>query len=482
MKDLENISRDLFDKIRSRFSSVSIGDEEGAVTNVPENGRFFEFNFPGDKSKDIKISLSLDEDGIVILYNSDDISGINSLRQTDWFNFLREIRKFSKKRMLNFDVRDLEKSNLTKRDYKFLAADRKIDESILYRRQYKDALQRLKDAIATERETAQKENRSVRTLGDLANEIARMYKNVETRKLMSMLTKKESINESNMYGTARVSYQNIGDARLVVKHSVPIDTTRAGQRSQKIDSIYVESAEGERFKYPFKHLSGARAMARHVAHGGNSYDSFGKHITGLSEELSKLRKFKRYMSKSSVMAEGLEGYIDVVKERISEIKDSINGLQRESYYKEAFENFEERVFEEVPDDVKQDWISQLTIKSFNEELEDVFPYIYGLVQERSVRKISPEDFDTETVTEDSDIEIVDEYDAKIEDRLDTLLGQFLEKNSSQKPLSEYILSNFDSKSKSFNMDVDELLGSIKEQYGEKFVDPAKGFIENLNGL
>ena len=40
------------------------------------------------------------------------------------------------------------------------------------------------------------------------------------------------------------------------------------------------------------------------------------------------------MSKSSVMAEGLEGYIDVVQERISEIKDSINGLQRESYYKE----------------------------------------------------------------------------------------------------------------------------------------------------
>lgn len=478
MKDLESISRDLFDKIRSRFSSVSIGNEEGAVTNIPEDGRFFEFNFPSDKSEDIKISLTLDEEGVVILYNSDDISGVNSLRQTDWFNFLREIRKFAKKRMLNFDVRDLEKSNLTKRDYKFLSTDRKIQESI-YAKQYNKALRQLKDEIAKEKQAAERENRTVKSVGLIANDVAREYKNVQPRKLLSMLTRKESINESSMYGTSKVSYQNIGDARIVIKHSVPIDTTRSNQRSQKIDSIYIESAEGEKFKYPYRHLSGSRAMTRHVSQGGNPYDSFGKHIIGLSEELSKLNKFKRYMNKSSVVAEGLDGYVEVVQERISEIKTSIDRLQRESYYKEAFENFEERVFEEVPDDVKQDWISQLTIKSFNEELEEIFPYIYGLVQERTTKKISPDDFEEVAVTEQSETEIVDEYDAKIEDQLDELLGQFLEKNSSEQPLSEYILSNFDTNTGRFSTDIDSILSSVHEQYGEKYVNSARSFIENL---
>ena len=36
---------------------------------------------------------------------------------------------------------------------------------------------------------------------------------------------------------------------------------------------------------PMKHINGARAMARHVAEGGNPYDDFGKHIIVLSEEL-----------------------------------------------------------------------------------------------------------------------------------------------------------------------------------------------------
>jgi hypothetical protein len=35
--------------------------------------------------------------------------------------FLKELRMFSKKRMLDYSVRDITKSNLNKRDYKFLA-------------------------------------------------------------------------------------------------------------------------------------------------------------------------------------------------------------------------------------------------------------------------------------------------------------------------------------------------------------------------
>jgi hypothetical protein len=327
MMNLDRIGEDLFNKIRGRFPSVTIGDEQGNVTNDPEKARFFDFDY-----KDLgKVSVSVAEDtGLTVIYSKDFIADEDSLTQKEWYTFLKELRVFSKKRMLDFSVRDINKSNLNKRDYKFLA------------------------------------NRS----GD------------------------KEMNESKLYGTARVSYQNVDNARLVIKHTENINQELPTGRAQKIGAIYVESSEGERFKYPYRHLSGARAMARHVSEGGKPYDDFGKHIVGLSEELAKLRKFKTYMGRSSVMAETLEGYMDVVKERIGTVRKTIESLQKPAAYKEAFDSFETPVFEEVPDDIAENWIDQLTIKQFNEELKDVFPYIYRLVSEATKAKtLGPEDLD-----------------------------------------------------------------------------------------
>jgi hypothetical protein len=137
-------------------------------------------------------------------------------------------------------------------------------------------------------------------------------------------------------------------------------------------------------------------MARHVSEGGNAYDDFGKYISGLSEEASKLQKFKKYMNRSSVMAETLSGYMETVNTRIQEVKKEITHLQREAFYKEAVANFTVPVVEDVPEDVAENWIDQLTIKQFNEELKDVFPYIYKLVGEATrAKELGPEDLMSE---------------------------------------------------------------------------------------
>ena len=324
MKDLNKIGEELFSKLRGRFKNIQIGNQEGTVTNVPGDSRFYDFVY-GDQGG--KVSVSLDEDSIVVMY-SEKLFSENDTRKKEWYDFLKEMRVFAKKRMLNFEVRDIQKSNLEKRDYKFLS------------------------------------NKN----GD------------------------NTMTESTMYGTSKTSYQNISDARICVKHSESINQELAGGRSQKIGSIYIESANGERFKYPFKHLNGARAMARHVAEGGNMYDDFGKHIVGLSEEMNKLRKFKTYMSRSSVMAEGLAGYMDVVNERLEAVKSTVAKLQNKSHYTEATTNFTSVVLEEVPEDVATDWTAQLTIKQFNEELKSVFPYIYKLVSEaNAIKELGPEE-------------------------------------------------------------------------------------------
>ena len=45
MKTIEIISQDVFDKIRSRFSNLEMGDEAGAITMDPREARFFDFDF-----------------------------------------------------------------------------------------------------------------------------------------------------------------------------------------------------------------------------------------------------------------------------------------------------------------------------------------------------------------------------------------------------------------------------------------------------
>ena len=322
MKNLDLISEELFNKIRGRFPSVTIGDAQGNVTNVPKDARYFDFDYKeGDESLG-KISISLTDDAVEVMYADNFVGEQDELTQARWYDFLKELRQFSKKRLLKFDTRNINKSNLDRRDYAFLATNR----------------------------------------GD------------------------NTMSESKMYGTNKHSYQNVDSARIVIKHTESVNPELGKARTRNIGKIYIESADGERFLYPYKHLTGARAMARHVAEGGKPFDDFGTHIVGLSEEMNKLRKFKSYMGRSAVMAESLSGYMDVVKERIITVRKTIESLQKPKFYAETFSAFEKPIMEDVPTDVAENWIDQLTIRQFNEELKDVFPYIYNLVSEATKAK------------------------------------------------------------------------------------------------
>jgi len=121
MKNLENIAEDLFNKIRGRFPSVTIGTDEGKVTNVPTEARYYDFDYKEAGRSLGKVSISLDEKSISVMYSNNFVANEDQMTQDNWYNFLKELRQFSKKRLLNFDTRNITKSNLDRRDYKFLA-------------------------------------------------------------------------------------------------------------------------------------------------------------------------------------------------------------------------------------------------------------------------------------------------------------------------------------------------------------------------
>ena len=94
------------------------------------------------------------------------------------------------------------------------------------------------------------------------------------------------------HGNKHTSYNDKPEhVRLMIKHKKPIGETDA--RYRYIESLFVETSDGERFKLPFTKLSGGRAMVEHVRNGGKPYDARGQHIAGVVEELNVLSRFRR---------------------------------------------------------------------------------------------------------------------------------------------------------------------------------------------
>ncbi len=361
--NLDQIASELFGKLRTQFPKIQLGNANNKVTDKPSDARFFEFDFVKKGQNLGTVTVDVSEDdGLVVIFSNDIIDQASTGMSKQWYNFLRELREFAKQNRMQFSVRDTTKSNLDKRDYQYLAKKH----------------------------------------GDVA------------------------MSESKLWGTSKTSFQEMGEAKLIVKHSKPVNYDLPAGRTMHIESIYVENAEGERFKYPYKHLNGARALATHVAHGGTSYDSIGQHIIGLSEELNKLRMFKGYVDRNPVVSEAMGTINSKVYERIDQVKKEIHSLQNANYYKSFAESWSDPEELMIPEELVNDWVDRLTIRSFNEELKNVFPYIYKLVGENvaPVKEIMPSDLftDIEEETQYDPVKEVEELE-NYEYYLDQIVGE-----------------------------------------------------------
>ena len=118
----QKTSNDLFNKIRSKFGNITIGDSAGNATADPKQAVFFDFEFSEAEDKFGRVSISLaDGESMKVFYNRDLINKIDETEKGDWFHFIKELKDFAVEHQLNFDVRDITKSSLNKQDYQNLA-------------------------------------------------------------------------------------------------------------------------------------------------------------------------------------------------------------------------------------------------------------------------------------------------------------------------------------------------------------------------
>jgi hypothetical protein len=339
MDATNNIATDLFYKVRSRFSGLKLGAETGEITINPEQARFFDFDYTEGQTPIGHVSVSLAEPNSMKVYFSNGITeGMDDGQKTNWYGFLKELRQFAKRRLLSFDTRDIAKDNLDKRDYQFLSQNAQPKPQT---------------------------NMVQKPVGE-----STMSENI--------------MSESSMYGSKTMSYQKLMDTRLIIKHSHAVmDDTQPGARTRNISALFVENQDGERFKYPFIHLAGARAMQRHVANGGLPYDELGESITKMSEEIAQLKSFGNYVVRNDLMNSDTNSVVERSTEYLNHLREQIKALSKQSHYEAYKENFQSYDSEEIPQDVVEDFKQKFTVRSFKEDIATVFPVLYRLMKEGS---------------------------------------------------------------------------------------------------
>ena len=139
------------------------------------------------------------------------------------------------------------------------------------------------------------------------------------------------------YGNRKVSYAGEPtQARLMIKHNRTLGENDA--RFRYVESLFIETAEGEVFKMPFKKLAGGRAMLEHVRHGGTPYDARGQHIVEMVEQINVLSQFRR--AHQGRVFEGAAGeLVAETTEYLNRLRHNLKAVSNDRGYTQYFESW-----------------------------------------------------------------------------------------------------------------------------------------------
>ena len=329
MKPMNKTASDLFDLLRTRFSPLNIGNDSADSTTDPAEARFFSFVYKENDKPLGPVSISIVGNDQIKVFYSDHIVQ-NSMNDSKWYGFLKDLRNFAKQNLMTFDAHDIEKNQLDDRDYKVLS----------------------------------KNNGA--------------YKEHEV-----------DITESKMYGSKRKSMQKFENATLVVYHKKTVDEEVRGSRSRHIESIFIES-NGEKFRFPVNYLNGARAMAVHVSEGGTPYDNIGQHIIETVREMRNLSQFARITRRHAMEDEEASNIRNCVVEAYQTIKKDIMRMQNVNNYKQFAESFKPSETTSASDVAQLQ--EKFTVKVWNKKMDDLLPSVQRALESTTEASIGAPDY------------------------------------------------------------------------------------------
>jgi hypothetical protein len=185
------------------------------------------------------------------------------------------------------------------------------------------------------------------------------------------LSQVNTVKENKMHGTTRTSYRPLDKTKMIIRHNKSVDEGIPGARSRNIKAIFIENNQGERFRFPYNYLNGARAMQMHVAKGGNPYDSIGEAIINTVEDIAKMRKFTQYAQRNKMIDESTQQYVDAAHMKIQDSKRLLSQIQRSTTYESAVEMLS-NVTEQNDQHTVDTLVKTFTKETFDEALVDAF--------------------------------------------------------------------------------------------------------------
>ena len=193
---------------------------------------------------------------------------------------------------------------------------------------------------------------------------------------------KEGLFES-WSGKRDISY-NAGpnESRLMIKHKRNLGEDEA--RFRYVESLFIETAEGERYKLPFKNLTAGKAMLEHVRNGGRPYDPRGQHIAEMVNELTVLSRFRR--ANTGKLLEGdTAQLVEQTNAYYENLQHNLKSLTSPRGYTTYFESW-------APADVTEESVVIEGLKhlfvtqSIDQRIEDALPLIAKIQQQGTAMK------------------------------------------------------------------------------------------------
>jgi len=204
--------------------------------------------------------------------------------------------------------------------------------------------------------------------------------------MQGMAAIKEGLFEG-YYGNKKISYSDHPQqVKLVIHHDRLLGDN--DKRYRNIDTMFVETAQGERFRVPTRSLAHGKMLACHVANGGNPYDAFGQHIGELIAEMNILRKFVRAARNRSF--DGAAG--DLCETAIihyNRLKDKAKRMISQRGYRRELESYDPAEISEtnhVADSVRNMFIEQ----SLDSRIEEALPILARLTGKQNQMKEADE--------------------------------------------------------------------------------------------
>jgi hypothetical protein len=193
---------------------------------------------------------------------------------------------------------------------------------------------------------------------------------------------KEGLFES-WSGRKDVSY-NAGpnESRLMIKHKRSLGEGEA--RFRYVESLFVETAEGERYKLPFKNLTAGKAMLEHIRNGGRPYDMRGQHISEMVSELTVLSRFRR-ANHGKLLEGDTAQLVEQTNAYYENLQRNLKSLTSRRGYNSYFESWSPaEVSEEsmVIEGLKHLFVTQ----SIDQRIEDALPLIARIQQQENTMK------------------------------------------------------------------------------------------------